>query len=422
MEKFVVNKNGPLKGKVKIGGAKNSVLPILAATLLADKPCVIKDVPPLSDVLIMEQLLNEFGADTDLDIKNLTMNIRPGEIKNHEAPYDLVSKMRASFLLMGPLLARFGSVKIPLPGGCAIGARPVDLHLKGLTALGAEVALEHGYVTAHSKQLKGANIYLDFPSVGATENIIMAAALAKGQTIIENCAVEPEIVDFANFLNSIGADVRGVGTDTIKINGVQSLGGGEHTVIPDRIEAGTFMVAAAITKGDILVENVVADHLKPMVAKLKETNVIVEEQENGVRVYVEPGTRPKAIDLKTMPYPGFPTDMQAQFMSLLAVCEGTGVVTETVFENRFMHVGELNRMGAEIKIESRSAIIKGVEKLMGTQVKATDLRAGAAVMLSALAAEGTTEINDIYHIDRGYYELDKKLRDLGASIERVSEE
>ncbi len=422
MEKFIINKSAALRGKVKISGAKNSVLPILAATLLAEEPCIIKDVPPLSDVFVMEKLLNDFGAKTHWNENDLTMSVQPGKIENHEASYDLVSKMRASFLLMGPLLAKFGNVKIPLPGGCAIGARPVDLHLKGFTALGAEVSLEHGYVTARTNQLKGANIYLDFPSVGATENIIMAAVLAKGQTIIENCAVEPEIVDFANFLNSIGADVRGVGTDTIKINGVEKLSGGEHTVIPDRIEAGTFMVAAAITRGDITVENVVIDHLKPMIAKLKEINVEVEENENGVRVFYNCEAKPKAVDLKTLPYPGFPTDMQAQFMSLLTVCEGTSVVTETVFENRFMHVGELKRMGAEIKIESRSAIIKGVDKLMGTQVRATDLRAGAAVMLTALAAEGTTEINDIYHIDRGYYGLDKKLRSLGADINRIIEE
>ncbi len=419
MEKFVVSASAPLKGTVKISGSKNSVLPILAATALSENKCVINETPPLSDVLVMQGLLSELGAKTSLNEKNLTMQVDPSNICRYEAPYELVSKMRASFLLMGPLLARLGKVKIPLPGGCQIGARPVDLHLKGFAALGAEVSNEHGYVTASGKGLKGANIYLDFPSVGATENIMMAATLAEGQTIIENCAAEPEIVDLANFLNSMGAEVRGAGTDTIKINGVKRLNGNEYTVIPDRIEAGTFMVAAAITKGDITVENIVVDHLKPMIAKLKEANVSVEETEKGVRVFYTGYEKPKCVDIKTLPYPGFPTDMQAQFMALLTLSEGTSVVTETVFENRFMHVGEFKRMGADIKIESRSAIVEGVSKLMGAQVKATDLRAGAAIMLSALTACGETEISDIYHIDRGYYKLDEKLIKLGAKIRRV---
>jgi len=327
--------------------------------------------------------------------------------------------MRASFLVMGPLLARTGKVKIPLPGGCAIGARPIDLHLKGFAAMGAEIVRDHGFVSATAKRLRAARIYLDFPSVGATENILMAACLAKGRTVIENCATEPEIVDLSNFLNSIGAKVRGAGTDTIRIDGVKRLSGGTHNIIPDRIEAGTFMVAAAITGGDVELLNVVSDHLKPVIAKLRESGVVIDESERGLRVRGLK-TRPRAIDLKTLPYPGFPTDMQAPFVSLLALCEGTSVVTETVFENRFMHVGELKRMGADIKIEGRSAIVEGTETLQGTQVRATDLRAGAALVLSALVAAGTSEITDIHHLDRGYCLLDEKLRALGARITRMT--
>ncbi len=419
MEKFIIESSPPLKGVVKIGGSKNSALPILAATLLTQERCIIHDIPQISDVYVMKRLISEIGAYAKWSDKSGSIIIKADNIVTCEAPYELVSKMRASFLLMGPLLARTGHVKIPMPGGCPIGIRPIDLHLKGFEALGARINNEFGYVTAYAKKLKGTNIYLDFPSVGATENIIMAAVLAEGQTVIENCAIEPEIVDLANFLNSIGAEVKGVGTDTIKINGVKELTGGNYTIIPDRIEAGTFMVAAAITKGDITVENVVLDHLKPMMAKLKETNATVEETEGGVRVYYSPKAKPKCTVIKTLPYPGFPTDMQAQFMGLLSLCEGTSVITETVFENRFMHVGELKRMGANIKIESRSAIIEGSNKLMGAQVKATDLRAGAAIILSALTAEGSSEVSDIYHIDRGYYKLDEKIRDLGGRIHRA---
>lgn len=419
LEKFLIEQCSPLKGVVKIDGSKNSVLPILAATLLTGDKCVINDVPVLSDVFVMEEILSELGVNMVWDRNNNIITVKSGEILKKEAPYELVSKMRASFLIMGPLLARLGSVKIPLPGGCAIGSRPVELHLKGFSALGAEISQEHGYVAATAKKLKGTKIYLDFPSVGATENIIMAAVLAKGQTVLENCAVEPEIVDLANFLNTIGADIRGAGTDTIRINGVKNLKGGEHTIIPDRIEAGTFMIAAVLTKGDIVIENVLYDHLKPIVAKLEEANAKIEQTEKGLRIYFSSKQTPKGVDIKTLPYPGFPTDMQAQFMSLLTLSEGTSVVTETVFENRFMHVGELKRMGADIKIESRSAIIEGVKKLTGSQVRATDLRAGAALMLSGLMAEGVTEISDIYHIDRGYYNFDKKLVSLGAKIKRI---
>jgi len=418
LARFIIENSPPLKGSVKISGSKNAVLPILAASLLTEGKCIIRDVPNQSDVVTMQNLLVRLGANMQWDKKAGTIITSASGKLRTEAEYDLVSKMRASFLVMGPLLARLGEVNVPLPGGCAIGARPVDLHLKGLSALGAEVIQEHGNVRARARKLKGARVYLDFPSVGATENIMMAAVLADGVTILENCAVEPEIVDLANFLNSAGAEIRGAGTDTIKITGVKSLSETDHTIIPDRIEAGTFMVAAGITKGDITVTNVVADHLKPLIAKLKEVNLNVTETESGLRVSYDEGKQIVATDVKTLPYPGFPTDVQAQFMSLLILAEGTSIVTETVFENRFMHVGELKRMGADIKIESRSAIIEGVSKLTGAQVKATDLRAGAALVLAALTASGTTELSDIHHIDRGYCEMAEKLKQLGANIER----
>lgn len=405
MAKFIIQKSPSLRGNVKISGSKNSVLPILAASLLAEGKSKVGDVPFLKDVVIMQQLLQYLGANIKWSKTKSEIEINSDNIIEHEAPYDLVSQMRASFLVMGPLLARVGKAKIPLPGGCAIGSRPVDLHLKGFAALGAEISQQNGYVEAYAKKLTGAKIYLDFPSVGATENIMMSAVFAEGTTIIENAAVEPEIVDLANYLNAMGADIRGAGTDSIKINGVNKLTGTNHCVIPDRIEAGTFMIAAAITRGNIFIENIVSDHLKPIIAKLKECNIDIYETDKGIRVCGEKDIR--AADVKTLPYPGFPTDMQAPFMSLLSVAEGTSMVIETVFENRFMHVGELKRMGAQIKIESRSAIIDGVNKLTGTQVKATDLRAGASLILCALAADETTEISDIYHVERGYSEMEK---------------
>ena len=418
MEKFIIERCGPLKGSVRIGGAKNAVLPVLAGALLTEEACTIRDVPNLSDVEAMGELLVSLGATLDWNRKDGIITASIGNLKCCEAKYDLVGKLRASFLIMGPLLARLGEVRVPLPGGCAIGTRPVDLHLKGMAALGAQIEQTHGYMIAKAKKLKGAKIYLDFPSVGATENILMAAVLAEGQTIVENCAIEPEIVDLANFLNSAGADIRGAGTDTVKINGVNRLKGTDHTVIPDRIEAGTYMVAAAITKGDLHLTNVVTDHVKPVTAKLKEVNMHVAETSQGIRVFYEGNSQAIASDIKTLPYPGFPTDMQAPFMSLLATASGTSVITESIFENRFMQVGELKRMGADIKIESRSAVVEGVPRLMGAQVRATDLRAGAALVLAALQAEGTTEIGDIYHIDRGYQRLDVQLNRLGASITR----
>ena len=420
MGKLIIETSPPLRGVVKIDGAKNSVLPIMAAALLTHEECVINDIPHLSDAEVMEEILNHLGAQTSWDKAGRSITIKAGNEIKADAPYELVSLMRASFLITGPLLARSGFASIPMPGGCAIGARPIELHLKGFAAMGAEITKEHGFVSLSAKNgLSGAKIYLDFPSVGATENIMMAATLANGQTIIENCAVEPEIVDLSNFLNSIGGDVRGAGTDTIRINGVRELRGAQHTVIPDRIEAGTFMVAAAITKGDVTLENIVWDHLKPITAKLIEAGVAVEQTEAGLRVRNGLEQLGTPLDIKTMPYPGFPTDMQAQFMSLLTTANGTSIVTETVFENRFMHVGELKRMGANIKIEGRSAIIEGTPQLMGASIRASDLRAGAALVLAGLIAEGTTEISEVYHLERGYCGFVDKLRRLGARLEVI---
>ncbi|MCL2528318.1 MAG: UDP-N-acetylglucosamine 1-carboxyvinyltransferase [Defluviitaleaceae bacterium] len=417
-EKFIIHPSNPLRGKTEIGGAKNAVLPVLAGCLLTGQACHITNVPNLSDVESMAELVESLGGHTSWNKASGALSVDTAQLNKYDAAYELVGKLRASFLIIGPLLARLGRARVPLPGGCAIGTRPVDLHLKGLAAMGAEIEHAHGYVEAVAKKLIGAKIYLDFPSVGATENIMMAAALAEGQTIIENAAVEPEIVDLANFLNTAGAEVRGAGTDTIKINGTKNMKGTHHSIIPDRIEAGTFMVAAALTQGDVLLKNVMADHVKPVTAKLREVNVEVSETDEGI--HVKAGQSPLvAADIKTLPYPGFPTDMQAQFMSLMTKAKGTSVITETVFENRFMQVGELKRMGAVIKIESRSAIIEGVDKLTGAQVAATDLRAGAALVLAALVADETTEISGISHIDRGYYGLDERLNKLGARIERA---
>ena len=417
MAKIIVRKSNPLVGKVKIDGAKNAVLPIIAATLLAEGKSVLKGVPDLKDVHVISDLLRHLGAEVEYKDGNLTVDA--SNINTCEAPYELVRKMRASFLVMGPLLARFNKTKISMPGGCAIGTRPIDLHLKGFKALGANVIIDHGFVEANTEKLVGSKLYLDFPSVGATENIMLAASLAEGTTIIENAAEEPEIVDLANFLNEMGADVKGAGTNTIKIKGVKSLKGAEHNVIPDRIEAATYMVAAAMTKGDITIENVIMEHLKPVTAKLIEAGCEIIEMENAVRV-IGPEVL-KSVDIKTLPHPGFPTDVQAQFMAMDAVANGTGVVIETVFENRFMHVAEFNRMGANIKIEGRSAIVTGVDKLYGSKVKATDLRAGAALILCGLIAEGETEIGDIYHIQRGYVDIDKKITALGGNIEIIED-
>ena len=420
MEKFVVmGMEGGLRGRVQISGSKNAALPILAACLLTEEICEIRNVPPLSDVRNMLELLRELGAKADFDEEKEIVSVQAKEIFQKDMELESAGKMRASFLAAGALLGRCGQAKLPLPGGCQIGSRPIDLHLKGFQVMGAKNKQEHGVVELTAKNLKGGEIYLDFPSVGATENIMLAAVLAKGKTIIQNAAAEPEICDLADFLREMGAEIEGDGTDTITISGVKELHGAVHRVIPDRIEAGTFMTAAAITGGDILLENVKEEHLTPVIAKLAECNVKTEGTEKGLRVYRK--GKLHSIQLKTMPYPGFPTDMQAPFMSLMAVAKGTSVITETVFENRFLHAGELQRMGADIKTDGRCAVIEGVEEMTGAKVRATDLRAGAALILSALAAKGDTEISDIYHIERGYHRIDEKLRQLGADIRREEE-
>lgn len=421
MEKLVVHGGGKLNGKVKVSGAKNAVLPIIAATLLAeDAPCILEEVPNLNDVRTISEVLKALGAEVSFDIEKNILTVDSKKIKTVDAPYDLVQKMRASFVIMGPLLARYGKVKISMPGGCAIGTRPIDLHLKGFEALGVTVEIGHGFIYAEApKGLFGNHIYLDFPSVGATENIMMAASMAKGQTIIENAAQEPEIIDLANFLNIMGAKIKGAGTNVIKITGVDKLIGKNYTIIPDRIEAGTYMVAVAMTGGDVFVENAISEHLKPIIAKLKSAGVTIEESVDGIRVIAT--ERPKSMDIKTLPYPGFPTDMQAQFMALMSIASGVGVVSETVFENRFMHVDELNRMGAKIRVDGKKAIVEGVSNLSGCEVRATDLRAGAAMVLAGLVADGETKIRDIYHIDRGYDKLVEKLCGIGAKIARIEE-
>ena len=417
MERLIVKGGNRLVGTVKTSGAKNAVLPIIAASILGTSPSRLDEIPALEDVRTICAVLECLGIKVDASEPH-TLKIDSREITYCEAPYELVRSMRASFLVMGPLLARKGYARISQPGGCAIGTRPIDLHLKGFEALGVKIEQGHGYIEASAPEgMTGANIYLDFPSVGATENIMMAAAMANGTTVLENPAEEPEIVDLANYLNQMGARVRGAGTNVITIEGVSELHGVQHSVIPDRIEAGTYMIAAAMTGGDVIIENVLPEHQKPLIAKLREAGALVEEDID--RIHVVGSGRLKAVDIKTLPYPGFPTDMQAQMMAMLSVAEGRSKITETVFENRFMHVVELNRMGANITTEGRSAVITGPAHLTGCTVRATDLRAGAAMILAGLVAEGATEICDIYHIDRGYEEIAAKLTRLGADIKRV---
>lgn len=417
MERLIVKGGNRLVGTVKASGAKNAVLPIIAASILGTSPSRLDEIPALEDVRTICAVLECLGIKVDASEPH-TLKIDSREITSCEAPYELVRSMRASFLVMGPLLARKGYARISQPGGCAIGTRPIDLHLKGFEALGVKIEQGHGYIEASAPDgMTGANIYLDFPSVGATENIMMAAAMANGTTVLENPAEEPEIVDLANYLNQMGARVRGAGTNVITIEGVSELHGVQHSVIPDRIEAGTYMIAAAMTGGDVIIENVLPEHQKPLIAKLREAGALVEEDID--RIHVVGSGRLKAVDIKTLPYPGFPTDMQAQMMAMLSVAEGRSKITETVFENRFMHVVELNRMGANITTEGRSAVITGPAHLTGCTVRATDLRAGAAMILAGLVAEGATEICDIYHIDRGYEEIAAKLTRLGADIKRV---
>ncbi|MBT2642999.1 UDP-N-acetylglucosamine 1-carboxyvinyltransferase [Bacillus sp. ISL-41] len=419
MEKIIVRGGQRLSGSVKVEGAKNAVLPVIAATLLAsDGKSVIRDVPTLSDVYTINEVLRSLNA--VVEFENNTITVDASRELKIEAPFEYVRKMRASVLVMGSLLARNGRARVALPGGCAIGSRPIDQHLKGFEAMGATVKVGNGFIEAEAVNgLHGAKIYLDFPSVGATENIMMAAVLAKGTTIIENVAKEPEIVDLANFLNKMGAKVKGAGTGTIKIEGVEVLFGADHNIIPDRIEAGTFMVASAITGGNVLVKGAVPEHLSSLVAKMEEMGVTIIEEEEGLRV-IGP-EKLKAVDIKTMPHPGFPTDMQSQMMALLLRAQGTSMITETVFENRFMHVEEFRRMNANIKIDGRSVIMNGPSNLQGAEVAATDLRAAASLILTGLVADGVTRVTELYHLDRGYVNFHHKLAALGADIERVSE-
>jgi len=420
LEKIIVRGGNRLQGTVQVEGAKNAVLPVIAASLLASEgKSIIRDVPQLSDVFTISEVLRHLNAEVTFLENEITVDA--SRELSIETPFEYVRKMRASFLVLGPLLARTGKARVALPGGCAIGSRPIDLHLKGFEAMGAKVDVGNGFIEASvSGRLHGAKIYMDFPSVGATQNIMMAASLADGQTVIENCAKEPEIVDLANFLNEMGANVKGAGTGTIKIEGVEKLHAADHTIIPDRIEAGTFMVAAAITKGNVLVKGAVPEHISSLIAKLEEMGVTIIEEENGVRV-IGPETL-KAVDIKTMPYPGFPTDMQSQMMALLLCAEGTSVITETVFENRFMHVEEFRRMNADLKIEGRSVIVNGPCNLQGAEVAATDLRAAAALIIAGLAAKGITRVTELKHLDRGYLNFHLKLAALGANIERVDDE
>ena len=419
MDKLIVRGGNRLVGTVKTSGAKNAVLPIIAASILGETPSHLDEIPKLEDVRTICGVLKYLGVKID-DSKEHELVLDTSRITAYEAPYELVRTMRASFVVLGPLLARMGHARISQPGGCAIGSRPIDLHLKGFEALGAKISQDHGFVEAYAPNgLKGADIYLDFPSVGATENIMMAACLAEGTTTLENPAEEPEIVDLANYLNQMGARIRGAGTDVIRIEGVKHMHGAEHTAIPDRIEAGTYMIAAAMTHGDVIIENVLAEHQKPLLAKLREAGVLIEEDIDRIHVAC-PGEL-KGVNVKTLPYPGFPTDMQAQIMAMMTICQGRSTVMETVFENRFMHVVELNRMGASIATTgARGAIIEGPAKLTGCEVTATDLRAGAAMILAGLVAEGTTTVGNLHHIDRGYEDIVGKLKGLGADIQRIS--
>lgn len=421
MDKIVIKGGNKLTGEVKVEGAKNAVLPILTASLLAsDKPSKLVNVPALSDVETINNVLTTLNADVTYKKDENAVVVDATKTLNEEAPYEYVSKMRASILVMGPLLARLGHAIVALPGGCAIGSRPIEQHIKGFEALGAEIHLENGNIYANAKDgLKGTSIHLDFPSVGATQNIIMAASLAKGKTLIENAAKEPEIVDLANYINEMGGRITGTGTDTITINGVESLHGVEHAIIPDRIEAGTLLIAGAITRGDIFVRGAIKEHMASLVYKLEEMGVELDYQEDGIRVRAEGDLQP--VDIKTLPHPGFPTDMQSQMMALLLTANGHKVVTETVFENRFMHVAEFKRMNANINVEGRSAKLEGKSQLQGAQVKATDLRAAAALILAGLVADGKTSVTELNHLDRGYVDLHGKLKQLGADIERIND-
>lgn len=414
MEKLVIKGGLKLKGEVEISGAKNAALPIMVASILASGESTIYRVPDLVDVMTMGRLLANLGA--GFHYENGEVTIYTGKLSSHTAPYDLVKTMRASVLVIGPLVARMGMAKVSLPGGCAIGARPINLHLMGLKKMGAEIKLDKGYVTARAKRLRGARIYFDIQTVTGTENLMMAAAIAKGRTILENSAREPEVVDLANAINSMGGRVSGAGEGTIEIEGVDELKPLSYTIIPDRVETGTFMTIAGITGGDILIKGCIPEHNEALITKLRDAGLTIKK--HGTRLRVIGPERLLASDIKTMPYPGFPTDMQAQFMALMSVAEGTSIIRETIFENRFMHVAELRRMGADIETEGGVATVKGISRLKGADVMATDLRASASLIVAALAAEGKTNIHRLYHLDRGYERIERKLIGLGAAVER----
>jgi len=418
MDKIIVRGGNRLQGEVKVSGAKNSVLPVLSATLLTSQKCIIENVPDLRDVRTMIEILRHLGV--NVSFENGRLEVESGEFAGYQAPYDLVCTMRASICILGSLLARKGRAEVSLPGGCVIGTRPIDLHLKGLKALGAEVNIEHGYIKANCKKLRGTRIYLGGPfgsSVLATANVILAAVLAEGETVIESAACEPEIVDLAEFINKMGGEIEGAGTPVVKIKGVNELKGTTHAVIPDRIEAGTYLVAGAITAGDVKVKGARYDHLGAVIDGLIVSGAELEIKEDEIRVRRD--GKISALEVTTLPYPGFPTDMQAQFMSYLSLADGISIITEKIFPERFMHVGELNRMGAEITLEGSTAVVKGVEKLSGAEVMASDLRASAALILAGLVAEGETVVSRVYHLDRGYQNMVEKLRSLGADIQRI---
>ncbi|PJK13335.1 UDP-N-acetylglucosamine 1-carboxyvinyltransferase [Lysobacteraceae bacterium NML120232] len=424
MQKIVVEGGAVLNGEVAISGAKNAVLPILCATLLADEPVRIRNVPALHDVATTKKVLAGLGAGVEIDPAHYgsgqesEVRVDPRSVNSHVAPYELVKTMRASVLVLGPLLARHGRAEVSLPGGCAIGSRPVDQHIKGMQALGAEVSVEHGFIKAHAKRLRGGRIAFDMVSVGATENVLMAAALAEGESVLENAAMEPEIVDLAQCLIAMGAKIEGAGSSRIRVQGVERLHAATHTVLADRIEAGTFLVAAAMTGGKVTLRHAHPESMDAVLAKLVEAGAQIDCDNDSISLDMQ-GRRPRAVDINTMPHPGFPTDMQAQFMAMNTIAEGTGVIRETIFENRFMHVQELQRLGADIKIDGHTAVVRGVAGLTGAPVMATDLRASASLILAGLVADGETTIDRIYHLDRGYERIEAKLSGLGACIRRV---
>lgn len=417
MDKLLIKGGISLNGTIAVSGAKNAALPILAGTLLSAEPVVVRNVPQLKDVATTITLLQSMGVEVTFDEK-LNVEANAGNVADRRAPYELVKTMRASILVLGPLVARFGEADVSLPGGCAIGARPVNLHVQGLEAMGADIKVENGYIHARADRLRGAHIVFDTVTVTGTENLMMAAALAEGETILENAAREPEVIDLANFLSAMGARISGAGTSAIRIEGVRELHGTDYTVLPDRIETGTYLVAAAMTGGKIRLDRAAPDHLEAVIVKLQEAGADIQFGDKSIEIDMR-GKRPKAVDIRTTPYPGFPTDMQAQFCAMNAMADGVGTITETIFENRFQHVLELQRMGADIQIEGHTAVCRGVKKLTAAPVMATDLRASAGLVLAGLAAEGETLVDRIYHVDRGYERIEEKLRQLGAEIRRV---